>query len=95
MKKILALTLLLMMSSAHAAQEPEAVFNRSCAMCHNGQLPMAPRKGDHAAWKPRLEKGADSLLKSVTNGMNVMPPRGLCMDCTPEDLAAVIAWISK
>ncbi|MBU0938744.1 c-type cytochrome [Pseudomonas lundensis] len=95
MNKILAAAFLLVISSAHAAQEPEAVFNRSCVMCHNGQLPMAPKKGDHAAWKPRLDKGSDVLLKNVTEGLNVMPPRGLCMDCSPEDLAAVIAWISK
>ena len=95
MKKILAAAFLLVISSAHAAQEPDVVFNRSCAMCHNGQLPIAPKKGDQAAWKPRLDKGPDVLLKKVTEGLNVMPPRGLCMDCSPEDLAAVIAWISK
>lgn len=95
MNKLLAAAFLFVISRAHAVQEPEAVFNRSCVMCHNCQLPMAPRKGDQDAWKPRLDKGPNVLLKNVTEGLNVMPPRGLCMDCSPEDLAAVIAWISK
>jgi len=66
-------------------------------MCHVSQRTIAysAQKGDQAAWKPRLDKGPDVLLKNVTEGLNVMPPRGLCMDCSPEDLAAVIAWISK
>lgn len=95
MHKILATALLVVISNVHAAQEPEAVFDRTCAMCHNGQLPIAPKKGDQAAWKPRLDKGPEVLLKNVIEGLNIMPPRGLCMDCSPEDLAAVISWMSK
>jgi cytochrome c5 len=94
-KKVLAAACLLAFSTAHATQEPEAVFNRACTMCHSGQLPMAPKKGDQAAWKPRLEQGTDVLVKHVTEGFNAMPARGLCMDCSAEDYKAVIAWMSK
>ena len=80
---------------AQAAQEPEAVFNRACGMCHNGQLPQAPKKGDAAAWAPRLAQGSDTLVKHVSKGFNAMPPRGLCMDCSAEDYKAVIEWMSK
>lgn len=80
---------------AQAAQEPEAVFNRACGMCHNGQLPQAPKKGDAAAWAPRLAQGSDTLVKHVSEGFNAMPPRGLCMDCSAEDYKAVIEWMSK
>jgi cytochrome c5 len=80
---------------AQAAQEPEAVFNRACGMCHNGQLPQAPKKGDSAAWAPRLAQGSDTLVKHVNEGFNAMPPRGLCMDCSAEDYKAVIEWMSK
>ncbi|WP_322980162.1 c-type cytochrome [Pseudomonas sp. C11] len=80
---------------AQAAQEPEAVFNRACGMCHNGQLPQAPKKGDSAAWAPRLAQGSDTLVKHVSEGFNAMPPRGLCMDCSAEDYKAVIEWMSK
>jgi cytochrome c5 len=80
---------------AQAAQEPEAVFNRACGMCHNGQLPQAPKKGDSAAWAPRLAQGSDTLVKHVSEGFNAMPPRGLCMDCSADDYKAVIEWMSK
>jgi len=92
---LLTATTLLLSSMAHAAQDPEAVFNRSCGACHNGQLPMAPKKGDTAAWTPRLAQGMDTLVKHVTDGFNAMPPRGLCTDCSAEDFQAVIHWMSK
>ncbi|MCT9824886.1 c-type cytochrome [Pseudomonas veronii] len=95
MRKVIAAACLLAFSIAHAAQEPQTVFNRTCSMCHNGQLPMAPKKGDQAAWKPRLEQGKDLLVKHVTEGYKLMPARGLCVDCSAEDYEAVIAWMSK
>ncbi|PTS85800.1 cytochrome c5 family protein [Pseudomonas sp. HMWF032] len=96
MKKAICLAFaLLSLGSVQAAQDPQAVFNRSCGMCHNGQLPTAPKKGDAAAWTPRLAAGMDTLVKHVTEGFNAMPARGLCMDCSAEDYKAVITWMSK
>jgi cytochrome c5 len=95
MKMILTATCLFAFSTVQAAQDPETVFNRACTACHSGQLPMAPKKGDQAAWKPRLEQGTDVLVKHVTEGFNIMPARGLCMDCSAEDYKAIIAWMSK
>jgi cytochrome c5 len=95
MKKLmLAVSLVAAAASAQAAQDPEAVFNKACAVCHMGAIPTAPLKGDKAAWEPRLAKGMDALVASVTNGLNAMPPRGMCMDCTAEDYKAVIEWMS-
>lgn len=96
MRKVVLLAFaLLSMGTVQAAQEPEAVFNRSCGMCHNGQLPTAPKKGDAAAWEARKAQGMDTLVKHVTEGFNAMPPRGLCMDCSAEDYQAVITWMSQ
>lgn len=92
---LLAAGALLLSLNVQAAQDPEAVYNRACAACHNGQLPMAPKKGDKAAWEPRLAQGMDTLVQHVTNGFNAMPPRGLCTDCSAEDYQAVIEWMSK
>lgn len=94
MKKLLLAVSLVAAASAQAAQDPEAVFNRACGVCHMGAIPTAPVKGDKAAWEPRLAKGMDALVTSVTNGLNAMPPRGMCMDCTAEDYKAVIEWMS-
>lgn len=46
MKKNIAAACFFLLGSLEAAQEPEAVFKRSCMMCHSGQLAMAPKKGD-------------------------------------------------
>ncbi|PAV47355.1 cytochrome c5 family protein [Pseudomonas sp. HAR-UPW-AIA-41] len=94
-KLLLAASMLVLSAGVQAAQDPEAVFNRACGVCHNGQLPMAPKKGDAAAWEPRLKQGMDTLVQHVTNGFNAMPPRGMCMDCTAEDYKATIEWMSK
>lgn len=94
-KLLLAASMLVLSAGVQAAQDPEAVFNRSCGACHNGQLPMAPKKGDAAAWEPRMKQGMETLVQHVTNGFNAMPPKGLCMDCTAEDYQAVIEWMSK
>lgn len=94
-KLLLAASMFVLSAGVQAAQDPEAVFNRSCGVCHNGQLPMAPKKGDAAAWEPRLKQGMDTLVQHVTNGFNAMPPKGMCMDCTAEDYKATIEWMSK
>ncbi|WP_262373062.1 c-type cytochrome [Pseudomonas prosekii] len=95
MKRMLVAAFLFACSTAHAVQNPEDVFNRTCSKCHDSRFSQAPKKGDLTAWNPRLEKGKDILVKHVTEGFNAMPPRGLCMDCSAEDYEAVITWMSK
>ncbi len=89
-KWLLAIGALVPLYGAQATQDPEAVYNRVCVACHAGQLPHAPRRGDQAAWAPRLAQGMDTLVQHVTQGFKAMPPRGLCMDCSTEDYQAVI-----
>jgi cytochrome c5 len=49
--------------------------------------------GDAAAWAPRIAQGMDTLLTHATNGLNAMPPKGLCMECSADDLKAVIEYM--
>ena len=46
-----------------------------------------------AAWAPRIAKGIDALLVSATNGLNAMPPKGLCMDCSEDELKGAIEYM--
>ena len=94
-KLLLAASLIAMTASVQAAQDPEAVFNKACMACHMVGVAGAPKKGDAAAWEPRLTKGIDALLTSVKGGLNAMPAGGLCADCTDEDYKATITWMSK
>ena len=68
----------------------ESQYRQYCFACHGTGAAGAPKSGDPAAWKPRLTKGKDALLKSVTEGMVGMPPKGRCQECTPDDLRALI-----
>jgi len=94
-KWLLVVGVLIPFFSAQATQDPEVLYNRSCAACHAGQLPQAPQAGDRAAWEPRLAQGIEVLVVRVTQGFKAMPPRGLCMDCSAEDYLAIIHWMSQ
>ena len=69
-------------------------YNKFCFSCHAAGVAGAPRAGDPAAWAGRLEKGEAVLLRSTVDGMPPgMPPMGLCMQCTEEQLAAAIDFM--
>lgn len=65
----------------------EAVYSTKCFTCHATGAAGAPKFGDAAAWSARLdERGLDGMYSSAVNGFNGMPPKGLCMDCSEEEL---------
>lgn len=94
MKK-LAVAVLMAGCAAGAYASVEEKYNRACVACHSTGAANAPKTHDVAAWEPRLAKGMDALVESTTKGMGAMPPRGMCMDCTPEDYKALIEFMSK
>ena len=40
-----------------------------------------------------LEKGLDAVVQNAINGINTMPAKGLCFDCTDEDLRAIVEYM--
>ena len=75
---------------AAAARSGEQVYSTTCMACHATGAAGAPKLGDAAAWGPRLEKGLDGLMNSALNGLNAMPPRGTCGNCSDEELKAAV-----
>ena len=71
----------------------EAVYNKSCRMCHGTGMMGAPKVGDPAAWQKRIDKGEAALLDSVLQGLGKMPPRGSCGSCSDDDLKNAIAYM--
>ena len=69
-------------------------YNKSCAMCHDQGVAGAPKTGDAATWDARTAKGMDALMASVKNGLNAMPPMGMCFDCTDEEYMALIEYMT-
>ncbi|MFZ4550412.1 MAG: c-type cytochrome [Aquabacterium sp.] len=71
-----------------------AIYDRSCVTCH-GTRSAAPLAGFEPAWRPRLKQGPQVLLQHAREGFNGMPAKGLCADCTDDDLQALIAFMSS
>jgi len=79
-----------------AAAEPksgEQVYNGSCMACHGTGAAGAPKTGDAGAWAPRIATGMDKLLSNAINGLNAMPPKGLCMSCSDTELQAAVEYM--
>ena len=73
----------------------EEVFNGMCTSCHTAGVAGAPKKGDVAAWDKRLAKGFAETLAVAKKGLNAMPAKGLCMDCSDDELSAAIKYMAK
>ena len=75
--------------------DPEARYAAACFACHSTGAAGAPRvaPGNAEEWAPRLEKGFDVLVENTVNGIGTMPPKGLCFDCTPEQLRAIVEYM--
>ncbi len=61
--------------------------------CHIAAASGAPRTHDAQAWRLRAGAGRDALILSAQQGINAMPPMGLCPDCSREDLGALIDFM--
>ncbi|MBV1915870.1 MAG: c-type cytochrome [Pseudomonadales bacterium] len=72
----------------------EETYKKSCAMCHAGGTAGAPKLGDGAAWAARSEKGLDGMLAIAKKGLNAMPPMGMCMSCSDDELKAAISYMA-
>jgi cytochrome c5 len=72
------------------------VIAKHCNACHGTGLLGAPKVGDAAAWGERAKKegGVDGLLAKAISGINAMPPKGTCADCSDADLKGAIEKMS-
>jgi cytochrome c5 len=80
-----------------AARTGEQVVGKFCGACHGSGLLNSPKVGDTAAWQARADKegGLDGLLAKAISGINAMPPKGTCADCTDDELLGAIKFMSK
>ena len=73
----------------------EQKYMASCFACHSTGAAGAPKVGDGMAaeWEPRLEKGLDTIVQNAINGVNTMPAKGLCFDCSDDDIKAIVEYM--
>lgn len=75
------------------SQEGEQIVSHFCSNCHASQPLIsvgAPRIGEEADWEIRVQQGIDLLFKHTDEGMQMMPPRGGCFECTDKQLLLAI-----
>jgi cytochrome c5 len=86
---------LLMAWAGLAGADVEALYNKTCVACHASGAAGAPKTGAAEQWAPRLAKGMDTLVANAIKGVNAMPPKGMCFDCSEADMKALIEFMSK
>lgn len=78
------------------ARSADDVIAKHCNACHGAGVLGAPKIGDGAAWRARADAagGIDGLLKHAISGINAMPPKGTCGDCSDDELKGAIEKMS-
>ncbi|BBH48671.1 hypothetical protein KU43P_51480 [Pseudomonas sp. KU43P] len=78
------------------AKTPDDVIAKHCNACHGTGLLGAPKIGDSGDWGKRAKEqgGVDGLLAKAISGINAMPPKGTCADCSDDDLKGAIKKMS-
>jgi len=71
-----------------------AKYQQSCFACHGTGAAGAPKLDDKAEWETRMAKGMDEVMVNVMNGIQAMPPKGLCFDCSESDLVALVEYMT-
>ncbi|MCH8176006.1 MAG: cytochrome c5 family protein [Proteobacteria bacterium] len=83
-----------MMAAESENFDAEAKYQTTCFACHGTGAAHSPEVGDVIEWEIRLEKGLDTLVQNTIDGLNgIMPRRGLCADCSDEDLRAIVEYM--
>ena len=71
----------------------QEIVQANCAKCHQNGTGGAPRIGDGNAWRPRLQRGLDAVVRSAIHGHGGMAPRGGVANLTDTELRAAILYM--
>jgi len=71
----------------------ETIYKSICASCHSADLPGTPQLGDTRDWSARLDGGMTALYQSALHGYKGMPERGLCMNCSEQEIKASVDYM--
>ena len=79
--------------SGGGSRSGDDVYNTSCKTCHGAGMAGAPKYGAADQWAARIDKGMDTMYTSAISGFQGMPPKGLCMDCSDDELKAAVDYM--
>ncbi len=96
-KLIITAVLAMAVAPQVLANEGVDTYKAACTACHTPGIAGAPKTGDAAAWKDRLSKGEETLIKNAVEGFTgdtgFMPPKGGRMDLSDEAIAAAVKYM--
>ena len=73
--------------------EGAQIYQHYCVNCH-AQKPIiplgAPRFGETSDWSERLNQNIEVFFQHTEEGLNAMPARGGCFECSDEQLALAL-----
>jgi len=77
-----------------AARSGSDIYQSNCLACHSSGAMGAPKMGDAAAWAARIDaKGLETVYANAINGIGMMPAKGTCMNCSDDEIHAVIDYM--
>lgn len=73
----------------------QEIYEKYCFVCHKDGIANAPKFQNEEDWKPRLAQAGsiDGLVSVAIKGLNAMPPKGTCQDCTEKDMKEAIQYM--
>lgn len=69
------------------------VYRQLCSTCHSSGQDLTPQLDDPKAWEPRLAQGTEALYLNTINGLGDMPAKGLCDNCSDEEVRAAVDFM--
>jgi cytochrome c5 len=76
-----------------AKKSGKAIYEQTCAMCHDKGGGGAIRLGDKTVWAPIIAQNFDVTVGVVVKGKGNMPPKGGCVECTTGDIIAATQYM--
>ncbi|HYW91392.1 MAG TPA: c-type cytochrome [Gammaproteobacteria bacterium] len=82
-------------ASQHKQLTGKQVVQNTCSACHGTGAMGAPKIGSKKDWKPRFEKGKQTLYQHAENGFKAMPPRGGHSSYSNAEIKAAVNYMLK
>ncbi len=79
--------------SLSSPRPTEDLYQIGCAMCHDTGVAGSPMLGNKSQWINRTKKGYKTLVNNSWNGINGMPAKGYCQDCTKKEIGLVVQYM--
>ncbi|WP_461517642.1 c-type cytochrome [Porticoccus sp.] len=80
-------------AAASGPRSGDEIYNSKCTACHSTGAAGAPKLGVAADWESRVAQGLETLYANALNGVRGMPAKGLCMDCSADEIHAAVDYM--